>query len=159
MAETMKHQSQGGFLVAKLHQLGGRIFARLLKEHGVDQINPAQGRIMFVLWREDGIPIHELARRTRLGKSTLTSMLDRLERAGMLERTADPDDRRRILIRRTMKDKALERLYVQVSEEMTGIWYHGFTDQQILVLERDLQRILDNLTDYEAGARQNTTGT
>lgn len=154
----MKHQNQGGFLVAKLHQLGGRIFARLLKEHGVDQINPAQGRIMFVLWREDGIPIHELARRTRLGKSTLTSMLDRLERAGMLERTADPDDRRRILIRRTMKDKALEKLYVQVSEEMTGIWYRGFTDQQILVLERDLQRILDNLTDYEAGKRQSTIG-
>lgn len=153
MAETMKHQNQGGFLVAKLHQLGGRIFARLLKEHGVDQINPAQGRIMFVLWREDGIPIHELARRTRLGKSTLTSMLDRLERAGMLERTADPDDRRRILIRRTMKDKALETLYVQVSEEMTGIWYRGFTDAQILVLERELQRILDNLADYEAGAR------
>ncbi|MEN6424592.1 MAG: MarR family winged helix-turn-helix transcriptional regulator [Phycisphaerales bacterium] len=149
----MKHQNQGGFLVAKLHQLGGRIFARLLKEHGVDQINPAQGRIMFVLWREDGIPIHELARRTRLGKSTLTSMLDRLERAGMLERTADPDDRRRILIRRTMKDKALETLYVQVSEEMTGIWYRGFTDAQILVLERELQRILDNLADYEAGAR------
>ncbi|MEN6577411.1 MAG: MarR family winged helix-turn-helix transcriptional regulator [Phycisphaerales bacterium] len=154
----MKHQNQGGFLVAKLHQLGGRIFARLLKEHGVDQINPAQGRIMFVLWREDGIPIHELARRTRLGKSTLTSMLERLDRAGMLERSAVPVDRRMILIRRTMKDKALETLYVQVSEEMTGIWYRGFTDAQILVLERDLQRILDNLTDYEAGARHNTTG-
>ncbi|MBP7051613.1 MAG: MarR family transcriptional regulator [Phycisphaerae bacterium] len=148
----MKQQHQGGFLVAKLHQLGGRIFARLLKEHGVDQINPAQGRIMFVLWREDGIPIHELARRTKLGKSTLTSMLDRLERAGMLERAPDPKDRRKILIRRTMKDKALERLYVQVSEEMTRIWYRGFADEQIQTLERDLQRILDNLTDYETNA-------
>ncbi|HNS23022.1 MAG TPA: MarR family transcriptional regulator [Sedimentisphaerales bacterium] len=152
MAEAMKQQHQGGFLVAKLHQLGGRIFARLLKEHGVDQINPAQGRIMFVLWREDGIPIHELARRTKLGKSTLTSMLDRLERAGMLERAPDPKDRRKILIRRTMKDKALERLYVQVSEEMVRIWYRGFTDEQIQTIERDLQRILDNLTDYETNA-------
>ncbi len=152
MAKAMKQQHQGGFLVAKLHQLGGRIFARLLKEHGVDQINPAQGRIMFVLWREDGIPIHELARRTKLGKSTLTSMLDRLERAGMLERAPDPKDRRKILIRRAMKDKALERLYVQVSEEMTRIWYRGFTNEQIQTLERDLQRILDNLTDYEANA-------
>jgi DNA-binding MarR family transcriptional regulator len=152
MAEAMKQQHQGGFLVAKLHQLGGRIFARLLKEHGVDQINPAQGRIIFVLWREDGIPIHELARRTKLGKSTLTSMLDRLERAGMLERAPDPKDRRKILIRRTMKDKALERLYVQVSEEMVRIWYRGFTDEQIQTIERDLQRILDNLTDYETNA-------
>ena len=151
---TMKKQKQGGFLLAKIHQPGGRIFARLLKEHGVDQINPAQGRIMFVLWREDGLSINTLAQRTKLGKSTLTSMLDRLEQAGMLERTPDPGDRRKTLIRRTMKDRALESLYVQVSEEMTRIWYRGFTDPQIKRLEQDLQRILDNLADFEAGTQQ-----
>ena len=150
----MNQQTQGGFLLAKIHQLGGRIFARLLREHGVDQINPAQGRIMFVLWREDGLSINALAQRTKLGKSTLTSMLDRLEQAGMLERTPDPGDRRKTLIRRTMKDRALERLYVEVSEEMTRIWYRGFTGPQIERLEQDLQRILDNLIDFEAGEKQ-----
>ena len=51
---SMKHQREGGFLMAKIHQTAGRIFTRLLKEHGISEINPAQGRIMFVLWREDG---------------------------------------------------------------------------------------------------------
>lgn len=151
MKKSMKRQTQGGFLLAKIHQLGGRIFARLLKEHGVDQLNPAQGRIMFVLWRSDGIAINELARETKLGKSTLTSMLDRLERAGMIERVPSREDRRKILIQRTDKDRSLEALYAKVSEEMGQLWYKGFTKEQIARHERDLQQILNNLTEYEAG--------
>jgi len=150
MAKNMKQQRQGGFLLAKIHQLGGRIFARLLKDHGVNQINPAQGRVMFVLWQEDGISIHELAKRTKLGKSTLTSMLDRLEQAGMVTRAPSQKDRRKILILRSRKDKALEKLYVQVSEEMTRIWYKGFSSKQIKNLEKDLTRILENLIEFEA---------
>lgn len=146
----MKPQSQGGFLLSKIHQLGGRIFARLLKEHGVDQINPSQGRIMFVLWQQDDIPINELAKQTKLSKSTLTSMLDRLEAGGLLERVPSKQDRRKILIRRTRKDKKLEQLYVQVSQEMTAIWYRGFTAPEINRFEKDLSRILNNLTDHES---------
>jgi MarR family transcriptional regulator, organic hydroperoxide resistance regulator len=146
---TMKQQKQAGFLLAKIHQLGGRVFARLLKEHGVDQINPAQGRIMFALWQQDGIPINDLSQRTKLGKSTLTSMLDRLERAGWLKRVPSKEDRRKILIQRTEKDRAVEGLYVHVSQEMNAIWYKGFTEPQIERFETDLQQILDNLSEFE----------
>ena len=79
----MKTQRQGGFLIARIHQLAGRIFTRKLKEYNIE-INPAQGRMMFVLWREGEIPINELAKKTSLGKSTLTSMLDRLEASGFI---------------------------------------------------------------------------
>jgi len=145
----MKHQRQGGFLIAKIHQVAGRVFARRLKKHGVDEINPAQGRIMFVLWREDGISINELAKRTSLGKSTLTSMLDRLEASGHLRRVRSRKDRRQILIRRTQKDKALEGLYVRVSQEMTKLFYDGFSPTEIDRFEQYLQRILDNLITSE----------
>jgi MarR family transcriptional regulator, organic hydroperoxide resistance regulator len=149
MSDAMKQQTQGGFLLAKIHQLGGRIFGRLLRQSGVDQLNPAQGRIMFVLWQEDDIPIKELVKRTQLDKSTLTSMLDRLEQAGLVRRVPSTQDRRTILLQRTQKDKDLEALYVRVSNEMAKIWYKGFKDSQIRRFEADLQQILDNLTDFE----------
>ena len=147
----MKHQRQGGFLIAKIHQVAGRIFARKLKEHRIEGINPAQGRIMFVLWHEDGVSINGLAKRTSLGKSTLTSMLDRLEESGHLVRVPSQEDRRRILIKRTEKDKALEGLYVDVSREMTKLFYGDFKSSEIDRFEKDLQRILNNLTAFEAG--------
>jgi DNA-binding MarR family transcriptional regulator len=136
---------RGGFLVSKIHQLSGRVFARKLKQHGIESINPAQGRILFVLWQEDGISIRELARRTSLGKSTLTSMLDRLERAGELERVPFEGDRRKTLIRLTEKDRAMRDTYDRVSVEMTEIYYGDFTRKEIDGFELLLARVLDNL--------------
>jgi len=144
----MKQQRQAGFLMAKIRQVGERIFLRTLKAHGVE-INPAQGRIMFALWQKDGIAINELAQKTQLGKSTLTSMLDRLESMGYIRRMRSDNDRRKIIIRRTRKDKALERVYIKVSEEITGIYYKGFEKGEIDQFETYLERILNNLIEFE----------
>lgn len=143
----MKIQREGGFLVAKIHQVSGRIFAEILKKSGIDEINPAQGRILFVLWKKDEIPISELARRTQLSKSTLTSMLDRLEKVGYIVRASSKEDRRVILIKRTEKDKSLENKYIRVSNEMTNLFYNGFTPKEIDTFENYLKRILANLTE------------
>jgi DNA-binding MarR family transcriptional regulator len=144
----MKLQHEGGFLIAKIHQLSGRIFAKKLKEYDIE-INPAQGRIMFVLWREDEIPIHELARKTSLGKSTLTSMLDRLEEMGFIIRVPTKQDRRKILIKRTEKDKSFQELYIQVSQDMTTLYYNGFNASEIDQFEAYLRRIFNNLVEFE----------
>jgi len=146
----MRQQRQAGFLMAKIRQVGERLFLRRLREAGVE-INPAQGRIMFALWQQDGVSIQELVRKTQLGKSTLTSMLDRLEAMGYLRRQRSDEDRRQILIYRTAEDRATETQYVQLSEQMTEIWYRGFTDAEADRFEACLQRILDNLTEYERG--------
>ena len=109
----MKQQRQAGFLMAKIRQVAGRIFERMLNKYGIE-INSAQGRIMFALWQQDNISINELAQKTQLKKSTLTSMLDRLERMGYIKRERSEKDRRIILIQRTNKDKNLEKKYVDL---------------------------------------------
>ena len=146
--KKMKSQSQGGFLMAKIRQVGGRISERMLKEYGIE-INSAQGRIMFALWKKDGIAINELSQKTQLKKSTLTSMLDRLENMGYVRRQRSKKDRRKILIKRTNKDKNLESKYVELSEEMTKLYYKGFSRNEIDRFEKDLMRILDNLMAFE----------
>lgn len=149
--KKMKEQSQAGFLMAKIRQVGERIFVRSLKQHGIE-INPAQGRIMFALWQKDGIPINELAMKTQLKKSTLTSMLDRLERMGYVKRRRCRKDRRKILIMRTEKDIAMEKKYTEISQEMTELFYKRFSKSEIGRFEGDLERILNNLTEYESKA-------
>ncbi|HUV29624.1 MAG TPA: MarR family transcriptional regulator [Acidobacteriota bacterium] len=142
----MKRQPEGGFLIGKIHRLSHRILTRKLKDYQINLINPAQGRIMFVVWRKDGLSISDLARETSLGKSTLTSMLDRLEKAGHLKRVPSQDDRRKLLIRRTRKDRAAEETYKAVSKKMTKLFYSGFSKHEIGQFEGYLQKILANLT-------------
>jgi MarR family transcriptional regulator, organic hydroperoxide resistance regulator len=144
----MKAEVQGGFLITKIKHLSGRIFARMLRDHEIE-INPAQGRIIFVLWQEDALPISELANRTGLGKSTLTSMLDRLEAAGFLVRERSESDRRLVLVKRTPKDRAFQEEYEKVSKQMGDVFYAGLDKAEIAQFERTLLKILDNLTEYE----------
>ncbi len=139
---------QGGFLVAKIHQLSGRIFTRILKKYNINQINPSQGRILFVIWNNDEISFNELARKTSLGKSTLTSMLDRLEESGHLTRIPSKKDRRTLLLKRTKKDKDLQEIYEQASIEMTKIFYKGFTSKDIDNFEMYLDQIMNNLSSF-----------
>ena len=144
----MKNQREGGFLIAKIHHLAGRIFARKLQERQIE-INPAQGRIMFVLWQSDRLSIKELAKKTSLSKSTLTSMLDRLEEAGHVVRVRSEKDRRKVLVEQTEKDRSWQEVYVQVSQDMTRLFYAGFTESEIEAFEGYLRRILDNLITAE----------
>ncbi|XEC95753.1 MarR family winged helix-turn-helix transcriptional regulator [Paenibacillus tarimensis] len=140
---------QGGFFISKIHQLSSRIFARKLKDYNINDINPAQGRILFALWQKDNIPIQELAKKTSLGKSTLTRMLDKLEQTGHLSRIFPDDDRRKVLIRLTDENKTMKRAYEDVSMEMTGLYYEGFTDSEVDQFEEYLQRIFRNLEKHE----------
>lgn len=119
----------------------------MLKEYQIE-INPAQGRIMFVLWQNDEISFKELAKRSSLSKSTLTSMLDRLEKMGYVNRIRSKTDRRKILIKLTEKDKNLHGKYVKISQEMNGIYYKGFKDNEIDDFENYLFRIFNNLSKY-----------
>lgn len=149
MKETMKQQRKGGFLISKIHQLSQRIFARILKDHKLDEFNPAQGRIMFVLWQKDNIPIHELVEKTQYSKSTLTSMLDNLEKAGFIKRVPSKEDRREILIALTEKNRLLQDKYVDVSREMGKLYYDRFSDKEIDDFENYLERILENLIEFD----------
>ena len=145
MSEKMKEQREGGFLIAKIHQITDRIFKQMLKEYGIKALNPGQGRILFALWQNDEIPIHELSKKTQLTKSSLTTMLDRLENGGFLKRERDKNDKRIINIKLSEMSKNLQNKYVEVSKKMTEVFYGPLTEEEIDQFEDYLRRILDNL--------------
>jgi MarR family transcriptional regulator, organic hydroperoxide resistance regulator len=145
--------TQGGYLISKIHQTSDRVFNRLLKEAGIEEINPAQGRILFALWKRDDIPITELAKETLLHKSTLTKMLDNLEASGHIRRRYPPENRRTVYIQLTDENRRLKAKYEAVSEKMRNIYYRGFTGKEVGQLGDLLERVLENLVD-EAGSEE-----
>ena len=56
-----------------------RIFEKILSEKNIDAFNGAQGRILYVLWQEDGISIRSLSTKCGLAITSLTTMLERME--------------------------------------------------------------------------------
>ncbi len=141
--------TKGGFLITQIKQVQGRIFDALLQKAGIEEFNGAQGRILYVLWQEDGLPVVELAKRTGLAKTTLTSMLERMDAKGFLERVPDRKDRRMLRIFLTPKAQGLSDRYNQVSDKMNRIFYQDFSEEEIIVFEDALEKILDNLVQKE----------
>lgn len=145
----MLKKTNGGFLISQIKQIQGRVFEKLLNDANVDEFNGAQGRILYILWQTDSLPIVELSKKTGLAKTTLTSMLDRMEEAGLIRRNYDKSDRRRININLTEKARALSAKYDEVSKRMNEIFYQGFDDSEIIQFENFLSRIINNLNEKE----------
>lgn len=138
-------ETKGGFLISRVKRVGSRRFDRLLAESGIDAFNGAQGRILYVLWQQDDVPISTLSAQTGLANTTLTSMLDRMEQAELVRRVPAKHDRRKVHIVLTDKAKALQEDYERISQAMNELYYIGFSEDEIRQFEGYLYRILDNL--------------
>ena len=135
--------------MSQIKHLSGRIWERLLKESGVDVFNGAQGRILYVLWEHERLTITEIGRLTSLAKTTLTSMLDRMEASGLVERVPDKKNRRQIFIVVTEKAKAYREKYDWLSDKMNEVFYRGFSEAEIIELDDKLRKIVKNLETEE----------
>ena len=138
-------KTYGGFLISQIGRISGRIWERLLKECGVDAFNGAQGRILYVLWEHEKLTITDIARLTSMANTTLTSMLDRMEAEGLVQRIPDKINRRQIFVSVTEKAKRYSEQYKKISDDMNGIFYKGFTKTEIVNFENQLRRVLKNL--------------
>ncbi len=141
-------------MISQIKQVQGRVFERLLQDCGVEEFNGPQGRILYVLWQKDGVPIVELSQKTGLAKNTLTAMLGRMEENGLIARRAGKVDRRQSLIFLTEKARSLQAKYDEVSQQMNELFFTGFAVGEIKELEGYLDRIVKNLEQSEKNLKQ-----
>lgn len=146
----MKFKTTAGSLLNKINLVSNRIFNHILRSNGINDINTGQGSVLFSLLKQDNVPIQELCKRTLLKKSTMTTVIDRLEKSQYIRRTPSKDDGRIINISLTEKNNELSDAYKKISEEMTDIFFKGFSQEEISTLEISLNIILNNLVEYES---------
>lgn len=139
---------QGGFLISQIKQVGGRVFDRILSDKNIDAFNGAQGRILYVLWQEDGVPIKTVSDQCGLAITSLTTMLERMEKQGLITRIQDPSDKRKTLLFLTDKARSLKNDYDEVSNQMGDIYYRGFSVKEIRQFEGYLDRVRNNLEEW-----------
>jgi MarR family transcriptional regulator, organic hydroperoxide resistance regulator len=100
----MKSDSLGATLHALARAHRARL-AALLSPHG---LHPGQDLLLLALWQQPGMRPSTLAERLGVEPPTVTRMVQRLERGGMVERRADPHDGRGQLIYPTPRSRLLE---------------------------------------------------
>lgn len=141
-------ETKGGFYITQIKQLQGRIFERLLVENGIE-ISGGQGRILFVLWKNDSLTVSEISDKTSLAKNTLTVVLNGMVNKGIVTKRVNPENRRQTIISLTDYAKSLKERYEAVSQQMNELFYQGFSDGEREQFEGYLERIVKTLINAE----------
>jgi DNA-binding MarR family transcriptional regulator len=130
-----------GFLLAKASQRWNELVYAHFSEHGYGEVRPAYGSILIPLFEEDGLRMGELARRARLAKQTMTTMVRLLERDGLITRKPDPGDGRATLILLTERAREFEPVAEVVLEEMDALVVRTLGAERARELATDLQEV------------------
>ncbi len=137
----------GGYLIGQINKLINRRINELLKEENVNEFNGAQGTIIFVLTEEGPMPIKDIGKATGLAKTSLTSMLDRMEKQGLIKKRENENDRRSTIIDLTERSRGYKEVIEKVSQEVNREFYKKIKAKDIERFEATLQKVLDNLKD------------
>ncbi|MBM4331825.1 MAG: MarR family transcriptional regulator [Deltaproteobacteria bacterium] len=132
----MKMEYQVGFLLSRAAWAMNNFVNRILRENGLPDISVAYFAVLQTLWENDGLSISELGEKVQLEKSTMTSLIDRMEGAGLLRREDHPTDRRAFKICLTARGKDLEEKLDQVSSRAYRLLTQG-------IPEKDLQKSIE----------------
>ena len=112
-------------LIAVWQQITHRLLAAL--DDALADLGLSAGEInaLACFAGRDAVSVRELVAATAQRPSTLTGVLDRLERRGLVERGANPQDRRSVLIRLTPEGRAhadrVARAYEQLEPELRRV--------------------------------------
>jgi DNA-binding MarR family transcriptional regulator len=100
---------------------------------------------MLLLWNEDGRKQQEFVQALALEKSTVSRLIDGLEKHGLAVRTQDPDDSRQKLIVLTDKGREIRDESVRIASSLLAEAQSGITDAELLLCRDVLGRMLRNL--------------
>ncbi len=109
-------------------------------------IHTGQEMILLQLWIEEGIPQSQLAASMEVEPPTATKMLQRMERAGLIERRQDPGDARISRVYLTERGRALELPVLEVWKQLEVQTVAGLSLTEQALLHRLLMQILTNLS-------------
>jgi DNA-binding MarR family transcriptional regulator len=106
-------------------------------------VNRTDLRVMDFLQRNGPMPISRLADLNQLSRPAMTTVIDRLEKAGYARRMPDSDDRRRVLVELTplAQERAWE-IYGPFAD-ITEAEFNRFTAAELEVLDRLLEQATD----------------
>lgn len=115
------------------------------------RVTPAQAGILFLLAEKDGRTMSEMSRILAMDNSTITGLVDRLEKAGFVRRDASPHDRRASHVyvspEGVQEMKKARSVVGRVNREIKD----GFTPEELASFKKILQSFFQK---FDAGSQQ-----
>jgi DNA-binding MarR family transcriptional regulator len=123
-----------------------RAFVKALgDELGPHQVTTSQWSALRALWQQEGLSQVELAQRMMVEKASLTPVLKAMAAGGLIKRTRNSEDRRKVNIFLTVAGRRLKSDVLPVGGKINKRATRGLSAAEIQQLHALLTRIMVNL--------------
>lgn len=131
-----------GQLLGQICRLTHMRMHSLLEDLGMYRGQPP---VLRALWEQEGITHSELAQRLHVRPSTITNTIKRMEKAGFVERRADPTDQRvsRVYLTSTGREirARVQAVWAEIDQEL----FTDLSEEEQALLCRLFVRVRENL--------------
>ena len=113
-----------------------KYFSKLLEEYG---LTPAQYGVLNCLWSEGQLSPKQIGEFMYLEAPTISGILDKMQKAGFIERSVDPENRRNVLVVATQKSMEIQDKVEGATLQMndTALQNLSASDQAVLMKSLD----------------------
>lgn len=116
-----------------------KYFSKLLEEYGV---TPAQYGVLNCLWREGQLSPKQIGEMVHLEAPTVSGILDKMQRAGLIERSVDPNNRRSVLVIATQKSNEIREEVEVATNKLNAKVLQDLTQSDTEALKKALEAII-----------------
>jgi DNA-binding MarR family transcriptional regulator len=134
--------------IGRIREKANALIERELKDRRIKGIVPAHGAVLAFLLRQRGpVPIKAVVDDVKRVKSTVTVMIDTLEKHGYVRRLPCETDSRVTYVELTPKGRRLRKDFEEISHALLSELYGYMSDKDRERLVRQLERIENNLSE------------
>jgi DNA-binding MarR family transcriptional regulator len=132
-----------GYLLAKASQRWNELLYERFVREGYPEVRPSYGSVLVPLFEEDGLRMGELARRARLSKQTMTTLVRLAERDGLVSRIRDAKDARAFRVFLTERGRGFRAVAARVVSEIDALAAARLSRADLAVLKQSLKGVME----------------
>ena len=133
-------------MISRIRERAYSLIGAELEKAGIRGIVPSHGSILITLYREDRpLAMKEIAERIGKTQPTVTVLVEKLIEHGFVTREKDSRDARRHFVQLTDRGREFKNTFFEISNCVNERLFAGFSNLEQELLEKLLQKMLDNL--------------
>ena len=132
-------------LISLTHESAIKLIEKMLKEEGMQDLLPAHASVLGVLYTNNGkLRMSDIAKILSRDKSTITTLIAKMEKNGYLKKTHCKEDKRVYYISLTNKAYKIQNKFQKMSEYIINISYKGFSEEDKDLIIQLTEKVRNN---------------
>lgn len=128
------------FLLSSSQNTVFKYFSKKLSEYG---ITPSQYGVLNCLWHYGELSPSKIREILILEPSSVSGILDKMQKNGLIERHIDKNNQRSIIVSTTEKSMSIKDNVEAIVREMNNKFLESLSDEERTILKKSLLKIID----------------